>query len=142
MPADRFKPNALQLAHYSEVIEATLPGSAEHLADYVTIFHTKGTNRPTTSLEVTARAWLQQDLIRSRLREIAEYARSMQPYMGRSRDEILLISITSLECVSDDAFRWMDQWKTLHDLGNLHSIPQESWTEAMNKLATLDENLD
>lgn len=139
--SNRFQPNPLQLAHYSEVIEATLSGSAEHLAGHTTIFHTKGTNRPTTSLEVTARAWLQQDLIRNRLMEIAAYARAMKPYMGRSRDEILMTSIASLQRVSDDAFRWMDQWKTLRDLGNLTSIPQESWAEAMEKLATLDENL-
>lgn len=139
--SDRFQPNPLQLAHYSEVIGATLPGSAEHLAGHVTIFHTKGTGRPTTSLEVTARAWLRQDLIRNRLREIATYARAMKPYMGRSRDDILLASIASLRRVSDDAFRWMDQWETLCSLSKLISIPQESWTEATEKLATLDENL-
>jgi hypothetical protein len=61
--------------------------------------------------------------------------------MAYSRDEILLTSIAHLRDVSDDAFRWMDQWKTLRDLGNLTSIPQESWAEAMEKLTTLDENL-
>ena len=142
MPASKSaKPNALQMAHYKEVLEVTVPGSTEHLADHVSIFHAKSSDRPTTSLEVTAMAWLRQDPVLSHLREIAAYGRAMRPYMDGTRSSVLFTAMATSNRLSDEAFRWMDQWKTLSELSKLTSIPQESWTEAMEKLATLDENL-
>jgi hypothetical protein len=130
------------MAHYKEVLEATIPGSAEHLADHVSIFHTRSSDQPTTSLEVTAMAWLRQNPVLGHLHEIAAYGRAMKPYMGGTRDSILLTAMATGNRISDEAFRWMARWETLRELSKLTSIPQESWAEAMEKLTTLDENLE